>query len=101
MNLPPLPILPPLPVLPKLAAQAPLPFEPIYSPWFPLARDPWEAGHYQIKLDDGTIMHGGLFMREPDETKPALYLWDGLTWADRLPLNAVAWRGLAHPPEVK
>lgn len=96
-----LPLLPPLPVVPKLPA-LPLPFEPEYSPWFPMSKNPWQHGDYEIKVEDRTIVPGvnrfGVALSERIERKR--YLWDGLEWADKLPAGAIAWRGLAKPAEV-
>lgn len=87
VNLPPLPILPPLPAMPKLpAVQSPLPFEPEYSPWFPISKQPWEPGWYDIKAEG--IDAVCVFDRR--------YLFDGSKW-EFLPIDGVAWRGLARP----
>lgn len=92
MQLPLLPPLPSLPALPKLA----LPFEPEYSPWFPMAKNPWQHGDYEIKIGTWALnAHGAVVSADVVDRKR--YLWDGLEWADKLPAGAIAWRGLAKP----
>lgn len=92
MNLPPLPILPALPKLPTLAAQAPLPFEPDYSPWFPMSRQPWESGYYQIK----TINRGVEVTLEERMLYEVGSGWH-ITDTGSIEAAPLAWRGLAHP----
>lgn len=85
MQLPLLPVLPALPPLPPLPV-----VEPYYSPWFPMSRNPWAWGYYEIKC----ATPGGTEMVVPD-----LVLWDRLEWAWPVHLRRqpIAWRGLARP----
>ena len=92
MNLPPLPPLPKLPPLPPLPVlQLPFPFEPEYSPWFPMSRFPWEPGEYQLKaLVDGV-----------EQVLSGKYLFtSGRVW-NLGPYDPavvfLGWRGLARP----
>lgn len=69
----------PLPTL------TPLPLPAIFSPWFPMDRNPWEDGYYEIKDPDGI-------------TWAERFHYSALTgWSEALPATAVAWRGRAAP----
>lgn len=79
MQLPllPLPLLQPLP-LPAIPT-------PEYSPWYPLTREPWEAGFYEVKDADG-VAWAERFFWTPSSG-----------WGDELPGAVIAWRGKAAP----
>lgn len=112
--LPVLPALPPLPPLPVLAVRAakvlpdgeivpaavglvPLPFEPVHSPWFPMSRNPWQHGYYEIKtlLSVVDAVTGEI----GEHILPYRVMWDGREWAfaANFRRKPIAWRGLARP----
>jgi hypothetical protein len=80
--------LPPLPEPGPLFTPGALPEPPPLkrTEWFPLSISPVHCGKYEV----GASMDNGYDIVLGD------YLYDGREWADKLPPNANAWRGLCR-----